>query len=240
MPNIDIDNIVLGFVAFLFSLCIHEFAHAWTTERFGDDTGRYQGRITLDPRAHIDLFGSILFPLIGLISGGFISGSFIFGWAKPVEVNPSRWKNKVVANIAVSAAGPISNLLLALCATLLIKLLIVGGLRREDVFGFLTGAGLANAEALFGFAEPVLTFLWMMIVINLLLAVFNMIPIPPLDGSHILSSLLSVVHVPLMEAYESLRPYGLIILIVASLTGLLGLIYRPIVRTFLGWLVSLL
>ncbi|MCS7079259.1 MAG: site-2 protease family protein [Chloracidobacterium sp.] len=236
MRDIHLGNIVLGFVAFLFSLCVHEFAHAWTSERFGDDTGRYQGRVTLDPRAHIDPIGSILFPLIGLLTGGFI-----FGWAKPVEVNPSRWKNKVVANITVSAAGPISNLLLALGATLTVKLLLVGvGMSREDVFGFFMGADLSDAGALFGFAEPVLTFLWMMIVINLLLAVFNMIPIPPLDGSHILSSLLSVVSVPLMEAYESLRPYGFLLLLIASFTGLLALIYRPIVKLFLGLLVSLL
>lgn len=236
MRDIHLGNVILGFVAFLFSLCVHEFAHAWTTERFGDDTGRYQGRITLDPRAHIDPIGSIVFPLIGLLTGGFI-----FGWAKPVEVNPNRWKNKVVANIVVSAAGPISNLLLALGATLIVKLLMVGGsVSRSDVFGFFAGAALTNAGALFGFAEPILTFLWMMIVINLLLAVFNMLPIPPLDGSHILSSLLSVVSTPLMEAYESLRPYGFLIIIAASVTGLLGLIYRPVVGTFLGLLVGLL
>ncbi len=236
MQGIHLGNVVLGFVAFLFSLCVHEFAHAWTTERFGDDTGRYQGRITLDPRAHIDPIGSILFPLLGLIGGGFI-----FGWAKPVEVNPNRWKNKVVANIVVSAAGPISNLLLALGAVLLLKLLVVtGGIGRGDVLGMFSGRELADPQALLGLAEPVLIFLRMMIIINLLLAVFNMLPIPPLDGSHILSSLLSVVSVPLMEAYESLRPYGFFIIILASLTGLLSQIYLPLMKFFLVLLFSLL
>ncbi|OYT73370.1 MAG: site-2 protease family protein [Chloracidobacterium sp. CP2_5A] len=236
MQGIQLGNIVLGFVAFLFSLCVHEFAHAWTTERFGDDTGRYQGRITLDPRAHIDPIGSILFPLIGLIGGGFI-----FGWAKPVEVNPNRWKNKVVANITVSAAGPFSNLLLAVGAALTLKLLIVSGaVGRGDVFGMFTGDGPANPQALFGFAEPLLIFLRMMIIVNLLLAIFNMIPIPPLDGSHILSSLLSVASIPLMEAYESLRPYGFFIIIIASLTGLLSQIYLPLMRFFILLLFSFL
>ncbi|MFQ3639713.1 MAG: site-2 protease family protein, partial [Chloracidobacterium sp.] len=220
----------------LFSLCVHEFAHAWTSERFGDDTGRYQGRITLDPRAHIDPIGSILFPLIGLLGGGFI-----FGWAKPVEVNPSRWKNKVIANIAVSAAGPLSNLLLALGAAVVIKLLIVsGGVGRADALSLFTGRELTDPQALFGLAEPLLIFLRMMIIINLLLAIFNMIPIPPLDGSHILSSILSVVSVPLMEAYESLRPYGFFIILIAAFTGLLSMIYLPLMRIFLALLFTLL
>jgi Zn-dependent protease len=236
MQGIHWGNVILGFVAFLFSLCVHEFAHAWTTERFGDDTGRYQGRVTLDPRAHIDLVGSILFPLLGLLTGGFV-----FGWAKPVEVNPDRWKNKVVANIMVSAAGPISNLLLAFGAVLLLKLLMVtGGVGRADVLGVLGWQELDNPQALLGFAEPILIFLRMMIVINLLLAVFNMLPIPPLDGSHILSSLLSVVSMPLMEAYESLRPYGFFIIILASLTGVLSYIYLPLMRFFQVLLFSLL
>ncbi len=236
MQGIQLGSVILGFIAFLFSLCVHEFAHAWTTERFGDDTGRYQGRITLDPRAHIDPIGSILFPLLGLIGGGFI-----FGWAKPVEVNPNRWKNKVLANIVVSAAGPISNLLLACGAALALKLLILsGGVGRSDVLGIFTGSGLTDPEALLGLAEPLLIFLRLMIIVNLLLAIFNMIPIPPLDGSHILSSLLSVTSVPLMEAYESLRPYGFFIIIIASLTGLLSLIYLPLMRMFFGLLLRFL
>lgn len=208
----DIGQIVLGFVAFVFSLCFHELAHAWTSEKFGDDTGRYEGRITMDPRAHVDPYGTILFPLLGMASGGLI-----FGWAKPVNVNPSRWKNHVVANIAVSAAGPASNLLLAVASALIIKLLVIG---VHASGGF--GAGALSV------ITPVVLFLKIMMSVNVILAVFNMLPIPPLDGSHILATLLSLVSPSLMEAYESLRPYGWLILIAASFTGIVSKICAPI------------
>lgn len=222
--NIHIGDIILGMVAFLFSLTFHEFAHAWTTERFGDDTGRYQGRISLDPRAHLDLWGSIIFPLIGFVTGGFM-----FGWAKPVEVNPNRWKNKVLANIAVSGAGPLSNLIIAVVSVVILKLMAVGGLISvgEAKVLFSTGNWVGNPDLLLGLIEPILRLLRMLIIINILLAVFNMLPIPPLDGSHILSSILSVTNPKLMEAYESLRPYGFIILLIAGITGLLGLVSSP-------------
>src|ERR1700755_2708068 len=101
-------DIVMWFVVFLFSLSFHEASHAWTSERFGDDTGRLQGRITLNPLPHIDPLGTVLLPIMGLISGGMM-----FGWAKPVQTNPNLWREKTKANIMVSAAGPISNFILA-------------------------------------------------------------------------------------------------------------------------------
>jgi Zn-dependent protease len=106
----------------LFSLSFHEAAHAWTSEKFGDDTGRLQGRITLNPLAHIDLFGTVLFPIISALSG-----IPLLGWAKPVQTNPLRWRDKTKANIAVSAAGPISNFILAIVAFIIIKILVTAG-----------------------------------------------------------------------------------------------------------------
>src|SRR5437868_11110211 len=108
MNNLPIGDIILWFAVFLFSLSFHESAHAWTSSRFGDDTGRMLGRITLNPIHHIDPFGTIIFPLVG-----FIGGIPMFGWAKPVPVNPLLWREKTKANILTSAAGPISNLTLS-------------------------------------------------------------------------------------------------------------------------------
>src|SRR5688572_29926380 len=118
--NIPIGDIILWFVVFLFSLSFHESAHAWTSERFGDDTGRHQGRITLNPIAHIDPIGTLVIPLMGFMSGGIS----MFGWAKPVETNPLLWRDKTKANIMVSAAGPISNFILATLALITIKVLL--------------------------------------------------------------------------------------------------------------------
>ncbi len=230
--DFNIGEIALWFVAFIFSLCFHELAHAWTSEKFGDDTGRYQGRITMDPRAHIDPLGTIVLPLFSAITH-----VPMFGWAKPVEVNPSRWKNKVLANIAVSAAGPGANLLLAGISVLVIKLLKISGmLDLESAQTALLGSSIDSLTLLEGFV----TFLWTMIVINLVLAAFNMLPIPPLDGSHILSSLLSVISPKLMEMYESLRPFGFFILLAFCVTGLSSRLMSPIVNQLARVLLSIL
>jgi Zn-dependent protease len=235
--NIHIGDVILGMVAFLFSLTFHEFAHAWTSSRFGDDTGRYQGRISLDPRDHLELWGSIILPLIGFLTGGYM-----IGWAKPVEVNPNRWKNKVLANIVVSGAGPFSNILLALLSILVLKVFLLAGtvniLQLQSLFQ--SGQWTGNSDLLFGLIEPIFRLLRMMILINILLAVFNMLPIPPLDGSHILSSLLSVTNPKLMNAYEEIRPYGFMILLVTGLTGILGFILTPMMSGVFRALAAIL
>jgi Zn-dependent protease len=121
--DIDIGFILIWFVVFLFSLSFHEAAHAWTSERFGDDTGRLQGRITLNPGAHIDPLGTIILPLITMFTT-----VPMLGWAKPVETNPLRWRDKTKANISVSAAGPISNFILMVIAFVALKSMYLGGL----------------------------------------------------------------------------------------------------------------
>jgi Zn-dependent protease len=208
VPNINIGDIILGFVVFLFSLTLHELGHAWTSEKFGDPTGRYLGRISLDPTVHIDPIGTILFPLAGMIFG-----MPVFGWAKPVPVNPLNWKNKVKANIAVSAAGPAANVLILVVSIIIFKVLIGYG---SDFLGV--------------YEEPVFKLLGKAIQVNVILAVFNMIPVPPLDGSHILSSILSVISPNMMESYESLRPYGFMILMALMITGAFGIIYSPVMN----------
>ncbi|HEY9233241.1 MAG TPA: site-2 protease family protein, partial [Blastocatellia bacterium] len=122
LQKIEIGNLIIWFIVLLFSLSFHEAAHAWTSERFGDDTGRIQGRITLNPLAHIDPIGTIVFPLLSATVG-----IPLLGWAKPVQTNPLLWREKTKANIMVSAAGPLSNFILAVVAYLIIKALLISG-----------------------------------------------------------------------------------------------------------------
>jgi Zn-dependent protease len=230
VPDINIGDAILWFVVFVFSLTLHEVGHAWTSELFGDDTGRYLGRISLNPMVHIDPIGTVLLPIMSMFSG-----IPLFGWAKPVPVNPLNWRNKTKANIAVSAAGPLANVLIAVVSIIAIKLLLISG---DLIF---TGRGLwhfVDATNQDGLMVPISTLLCIALTTNVGLAVFNMIPIPPLDGSHILSSILSLVSQDLMDFYENLRPYGFMILMVLMFTGIFGVIYMPVLRTVLMFLVS--
>jgi Zn-dependent protease len=225
LGNIDFGNLIIWFIVLLFSLSFHEAAHAWTSERFGDDTGRMQGRITLNPMAHIDPVGTIVFPILG-----FITGFPLLGWAKPVQTNPLRWREKTKANISVSAAGPISNLILASVAFIVIKALIIAGV-MFPIGGFFTlvvPAGAVFSDvAQPAYLEPLAKFLSVMLMLNIALGVFNLIPVPPLDGSHVLEELLP----PAMAgAYEQIRPYGFILLYALLLLGVFSAIFIPISR----------
>jgi len=213
----------MWFVVFLFSLSFHESAHAWTSEKFGDSTGRYQGRITLNPIAHIDPIGTILLPLIGFMSGGLA----MFGWAKPVQTNPLLWRDKTKANIMVSAAGPISNFLLATAAFITIKALLISNVvSRPTAFhrGGPFDVVVPVAENS-GVMEPLVTLLSIMLILNVTLGVFNLIPIPPLDGSHVLEEVLPY---QMAQAYEQIRPYGFVLLLALMWTPVLGWIIGPV------------
>jgi Zn-dependent protease len=224
--TVPIGDLILWFVVFLFSLSFHEMAHAWTSERFGDDTGRLQGRISLNPLVHIDPIGTILFPLLGFMRGGI---SF-FGWAKPVQTNPLRWRNKTQANIAVSAAGPISNFILVIVVFVIMKALLSTGVMMPA----LTGTGpfdlVMPTSDQAGLMVPMAKLLSIFLILNLALGVFNLIPVPPLDGSHILESLLPP---GLAEVYAQLRPYGFLLLIVLVWLGVFSTIYLPVFKVVL-------
>lgn len=219
MIDINIGDLIIWFVVFLFSLSFHEAAHAWTSERFGDDTGRHMGRITLNPLPHIDPIGTLVFPMIGMLSGGFA----MFGWAKPVLTNPLLWRDKTKANIMVSAAGPISNFILAAISFVVLKTMLANGIvipRPVSYYNLV--APLAGQAA---FLEPLAKLLSVMLTLNVTLGVFNLIPIPPLDGSHVLESLLPY---EMAKAYEQVQPYGFILLIGLMFTGIFGAILNPI------------
>ena len=202
-------------VVFLFSLSVHEAAHARTAEWFGDPTARYLGRVTLNPIPHIDVVGTLIFPTIA-----FFTGALLFGWAKPVPWNPLHVRDRRTADIWISAAGPISNVLL-----LAVFLLGIKGLQSYQMAG-----GVIDGTAL----EPLWRMCLLGAILNTALAVFNMIPIPPLDGSWILPHFLPR---DLADAYDRIRPYGFLILFVCFYFGVLGDVLRPFIR-IVYWVIA--
>jgi Zn-dependent protease len=224
MFNIPIGDLIFYFIAFILSLSVHESAHALTSYWFGDDTGRLQGRISLNPMAHIDPIGTILIPLMGFLSATQGLPPMI-GWAKPVETNPLRWRNKDLANISVPAAGPISNFLLAFAIFVAMKIMILSGMVAPGYIEPFTYIQPAPGQP--DWVLPVCTFLSLMLILNVALAVFNLIPIPPLDGSHVLETLLPD---SLKDVYDQIRPYSWIILLGLLWLGVFGLILGPVRR----------
>jgi Zn-dependent protease len=222
--TIQIGDLIFYFIAFILSLSVHESAHALTSYWFGDDTGHLQGRISLNPMAHIDPIGTILIPLMGFLS---VTQGLppMIGWAKPVETNPLRWRNKDLANISVSAAGPISNFLLAFAILVAMKIMILSGMVAPGYIEPFTYIQPAPGQP--DWVLPVCTFLSLMLILNVALAIFNLIPIPPLDGSHVLETLLPD---SLKDVYDQIRPYSWIILLGLLWLGVFGLILGPVRR----------
>jgi Zn-dependent protease len=194
---LDIASILIVFTVVLASLTVHEWAHAWTADRLGDPTARMLGRVSFNPVVHIDPIGTIVLPLLAMFTTGFI-----FGWAKPVPVNISRFQNPKRDFMIVAAAGPASNLAIATAAALVFRSL-----------GGLESAG-----------DPVMRVLYFAVSINVLLAVFNMLPVPPLDGGNVLSGLLPDSFAPLING---LRQYGFIILLALIVSGVLRNVIEP-------------
>jgi Zn-dependent protease len=214
MGNIDgsvIGQFLLFMVALIFSLSVHESAHAWMSNRFGDDLARLQGRISLNPVAHVDPIGTLLFPAIA-----FFTGAPLIGWAKPTPVNPLRWRNKRVANFWVSAAGIISNFIIAIIVGIIIRILGAIGV----IIVTSDGIGLNRPDSLI--AEGGLKLLLTFFTLNVALGIFNLIPIPPLDGSKILQSILPS---SFDSAFESLERFGFLLLIVAMFTGVFRVVF---------------
>ncbi len=204
MPDIDFPRIFIVFVVLLFSLTIHEAAHAWTADRLGDPTARQLGRISLNPLVHIDPIGTILFPLLAMVTG-----VPLLGWAKPVPVNVRQLRHMRRDYVFVAAAGPASNLVLATIAAVVLRVLPVSPMT----------IGEANVSV------PVASLFSAALQINVLLAVFNMIPIPPLDGGNVIGGLLPRA---LAHRFDSLiRPYGFLLLYALMLTGGLGYLIGP-------------
>lgn len=190
-------NVIAGLPGLVIAMTIHEYAHARVADALGDFTPRMQGRLTLNPTAHIDPFGLLMLFLIK------------FGWAKPVMVNPSNFKNPRRDDILVSAAGPLANLLTAFFTLLLMVILV-----KID---FPMSTGMRTVFSL-------------ILIYNVNFAIFNMLPIPPLDGSHILRNLLPY---ELAIRFQAIERYSFLILIVFLMTPILGMIFIPMQRAIL-------
>jgi Zn-dependent protease len=219
MGDYDIGQFILYMVALIFSLSVHESAHAWMSNRFGDDLARLQGRISLNPAMHVDPIGTLLFPAIS-----FFTHAPLIGWAKPTPVNPLKWRNKRVANFWVSAAGVICNFIIAIVAGITIRILFEVGLIGLGATGFVP----ATTDSLIavGAVQLLITFF----TINVALGVFNLLPIPPLDGSGILSSILPE---SFESAMDALNQFGYILLLILVFTGVLRSIFGVVMP--LAW-----
>jgi Zn-dependent protease len=212
LQQYDFAEIFIGFGVLLFSLTVHEMAHAWTADRLGDPTARLAGRVSLNPIVHADLIGTVLLPLVSMFSG-----ATLIGWAKPVPVTMRYLRDPRRDYIIVAAAGPASNLILALFSALLLAIVPISPYM----------SGEPNVSV------PIATVLRHLVSLNVLLAIFNMIPIPPLDGGNVLAGLLPA---SLATLFNRLRPYGFVLLYVLVLSGGFEIIVLPPYRFILSWL----
>ncbi len=224
MPEIDIGQLIIYMVVLLFAISAHEAAHAWMSDRFGDDTARMLGRVTLNPVAHTDPIGTLLIPIISFISASTGAVIPLIGWGKPTPVNPLRWRNKDTANVMVSAAGIMANSFIAISALVITKVLQVSG-------AFSSGTTLQQTGSIImgtmpeSYAEPVALILLMTLSMNASLAVFNLLPFPPLDGSKILETFLPA---SMGSVLATLEQYGYLILMAAVYFGLFRAVFRPV------------
>ena len=186
----------------LLAVTLHEFAHGWVADKLGDPTPRYMGRLTLNPLKHLDLMGTLAFVLTRMI-----------GWAKPVPVNPRNFKDPYKAMLWVALAGPLTNLFLASVSAILLKILLL----------FSLSTSLGNVIWI-----PLLHMLKFSVQVNVGLAIFNLIPLPPLDGGRILAGIL-----PIDKAisFSRIEPYGPLILIFLIFSNVLNYTLIPIIIT---------
>ena len=205
---------VLLLPVLIFSIIFHECAHGWVADKLGDPTARLSGRITLNPLPHVDIVGTILIPLMLVIT----QSPFLFGYAKPVPVNYHNLKNPQRDMLWIGLSGPISNIFLMFVSAIIWKLLMLSN-------NYFTGGNLFDSIGLSArVAMPLINMVRYSILINMVLAAFNLIPIPPLDGSRVLMGLLPR---HLAEQYAQIEPYGFFIIILLLMTGTLSRIVSP-------------
>jgi Zn-dependent protease len=228
--HIDIVSVVFQFIAFLFAISVHESAHAWTANRCGDPTARMLGRITLNPAKHIDPVGTLLMPLIAMFTG-----FPVIGWAKPTPVDPRNFKRPVADDILTSVAGPVSNFLVAGITVVFMFLIARTSAEGHDLVRTLPMTyqlGIAGAGSN-SILAPATLFLYELMLINIVLAVFNLIPVPPLDGSHVLRHFLPET---IRRAYDTIGIFGLLALVYLGGRLLNRLIDPPL--SFFDWILT--
>ena len=212
-------NTIISLFVLLFAITIHEASHGWAAAKFGDFTAKSMGRVSLNPVAHIDPVGTVLLPLLLAITR-----LPVFGWAKPVPVNPFNLRNPRRDNLWISAAGPAANLTAAaVCLVSIVVLRLINPGIVVFLGNYLSGWG--SLPRGFYPLEGLVLILFFGVQINTYLAVFNLIPVPPLDGSGVLMGLLSD---EAAQSYDRLRPFGFMIVLALIYMGLLQVIIRPI------------
>jgi Zn-dependent protease len=223
MDSLHLVLAVFEFVVLVFSLSVHEAAHAWMASRLGDPTARMLGRVTLNPIKHIDLVGTVIIPLFMLLMPGY--GHYLIGWAKPTPVTPSNFKNVTRDDILTTLAGPCSNVLVAMVATISLLILSKSSADGTSIVHQLAGAGsldpnlMASSPTLL----PLALLFYMGVTLNLILFAFNLIPLPPLDGSHVVRHMLPY---NALRVYDSLGLMGLIVFLFFG-ARLIGFIVDP-------------
>jgi Zn-dependent protease len=217
MGEIDIANLVshliIYMVVLLLAISAHEAGHAWMSYKFGDDTAYMLGRVTLNPIAHTDPIGTLLIPIISFVLGmvgGALGSVPLIGWGKPTPVNPRKWERYKLANVMVSVAGVLANLLLLFIGFVAARIMLTQGFTIGDFFGQST--------------NPLAIFVGNMMLLNMSLFVFNLLPFPPLDGSKILGTFLPASAQP---ALEMLEHYGFLILMFLIYIGVFRMIITP-------------
>ena len=218
MNNLSIvQTVAVYIIPLIFAITLHEAAHAFVAHKYGDNTAKLLGRLSLNPMHHIDPFGTVVFPLISIVLGAMSGGAgFIFGWAKPVPVNFSKLKSPKKDLLWIALAGPLSNLAMALIWALLLK----GTLYLDSYFGI-----------------PLSLMAQAGISINISLLILNLLPILPLDGGRVLFSLLPVKQA---QQYAQTERYGMWILIALLLLGGLNYIMQPLYSLLVGGIFTLL
>jgi len=216
--NIDINAIMQGVsiwaLPVLFAVVLHELAHGWVADKLGDDTARWMGRLTLNPIKHIDPIGTILIPVLLLV----MQSPFLFGYAKPVPINWRKLRNPKRDMVLVALAGPLTNLALALLSTAVLMVSVM------------------MPESMLWFTKPLALMCQASIIINLVLFIFNLLPLPPLDGGRVAVGLLPG---PMAYQLSKLERYGFIIIVVLLVLGWLQAIIGPVVMGGSQFLISL-
>ena len=205
----DIGQVLLQYLCLLFSLSFHEAAHAAAANQCGDPSARLMGRLTLNPLAHIDPIGTVVLPLIMMVTGV----PFLFGWAKPVPFNPRNLRDVRKGSALIGISGPLSNLVLAILFAAILRVLVLA-------------TGVDSSQALM--SSPLCLVALTMVGINLVLMIFNLIPVPPLDGHHVLYLFLPT---EIQRRLEQIGPFGILIAV---------LLARPLIGTVMPVLMGLL
>jgi Zn-dependent protease len=214
-----VSHLVIYMVVLLLAISAHEAGHAWMSYKFGDSTAYMLGRVTLNPVAHTDPIGTLLIPIIAFILGavgGALGSIPLIGWGKPTPVNPRNWERYKLANVMVSVAGVLANLILMIIGIILAKVMMTQGFQILDFFG--------------GSTNPLAIFVGNLMMLNLSLFVFNLLPFPPLDGSKILSTFLPSSAQPILDMLEQ---FGFLILMFLIYIGVFRFIIRPFLYALL-------